>query len=69
MNLSDTARALGYTSIHYFSKQFKKITGMPPSQYQNSIRTADSDPVYQHIDLEQIALISKDPEDKDHPAS
>lgn len=63
MNLSDTARALGYTSIHYFSKQFKKITGMPPSQYQNSIRTAGSDPVCHHIDLEQKELISKAPAD------
>lgn len=53
MNLTDTARALGYTSIHYFSKQFKKITGMPPSHYQNTIRSASSDPVYQHIDLDQ----------------
>ncbi len=65
MNLTDTARALGYTSIHYFSKQFKKITGMPPSQYQNSVRTADSDPVCQQIDLDQIRLIAKAPEDKD----
>lgn len=65
MNLTDTARALGYTSIHYFSKQFKKITGMPPSQYQNSIRTAGSDPVCQHIDLDQKELISKAPADTD----
>ena len=63
MNLTDTAHALGYTSIHYFSKQFKKITGMPPSQYQNSIRTAGSDPVCHHIDLEQKELISKAPAD------
>ena len=53
MNLTDTAKALGYTSIHYFSKQFKKITGMPPSKYQNTIRSTSSDPVYQHIDLDQ----------------
>ncbi len=53
MNLTDTARALGYTSIHYFSKQFKKITGIPPSRYQESIRMAGSDPLYQHIELEQ----------------
>ena len=66
MNLTDTALALGYTSIHYFSKQFKKITGMPPSQYQNTIRSASSDPVYQHIDLDQHPeLISRDEPDKD----
>lgn len=69
MNLTDTALSLGYTSIHYFSKQFKKITGVPPSQYQNSIRTAGSDPVCQHIDLEQIKLISKVPADTDPPLS
>ena len=55
MSLTETAQALGYTSIHYFSKQFKKITGMPPSQYQSSIRSAGSNPVYHHIDLEQGA--------------
>ena len=65
MNLSDTARALGYTSIHYFSKQFKKITGMPPSEYQNFIRTAGSDPVCQHIDLDQKKLTPRVSADTD----
>lgn len=69
MNLTDTAHALGYTSIYYFSKQFKKITGIPPSQYQKSIRTAGSDPVYQHIDLEQKKFISKDTVDTGLPSS
>lgn len=49
MNLTDTSKALGYTSIHYFSKQFKKITGMTPSEYKNSIQSAQNDPVYQQI--------------------
>lgn len=53
MNLTDTAKTLGYTSIHYFSKQFKKITGIPPSRYQESIRSAGNDPIYQQIELEQ----------------
>ena len=29
---------LGYTSIHYFSRQFKKTTGMTPSEYASSIK-------------------------------
>ncbi len=50
-NLTDTAAALGYTSIQYFSKQFKKITGMNPSSYQKSIHSAKKDSLYQHIEL------------------
>ena len=49
MNLTDTAQALGYSSVQYFSKQFKKYTGMTPSEYKNSIKAARNDPVYRHI--------------------
>ena len=52
MNLTDTAAALGYTSIYYFSKQFKKIPGMSPSQYQKMVRSSKKDPIYEQIDLE-----------------
>ncbi len=52
MNLTATANALGYTSIHYFSKQFKKITGMSPSQYQKMVRSSKKDPLYEQIDLD-----------------
>ena len=52
MNLTDTAASLGYTSIYYFSKQFKKITGMSPSQYQKMVRSSKKDPIYEQIDLE-----------------
>lgn len=38
MNFTQIADALGYTSIHYFSRQFKKITGMTPSEYASSIK-------------------------------
>ena len=37
-NISQIAEILGYSSIHYFSRQFKKITGMTPSQYSLSIQ-------------------------------
>ncbi|MEG0962250.1 MAG: AraC family transcriptional regulator [Lachnospiraceae bacterium] len=37
-NFTQIADFLGYTSIHYFSRQFKKITGMNPSEYALSIK-------------------------------
>ncbi len=38
MNFSQIADRLGYSSIHYFSRQFKKQTGMTPTEYSESIR-------------------------------
>lgn len=38
LNFTQIAESLGYTSIHYFSRQFKKITGMTPSEYSSSIK-------------------------------
>ncbi len=32
------AQALGYTSIHYFSRHFKKVSGMSPSEYAAIVR-------------------------------
>lgn len=37
-NFSQISDCLGYSSIHYFSRQFKKITGMTPSEYASSIK-------------------------------
>ncbi|SHJ24992.1 Helix-turn-helix domain-containing protein [Hespellia stercorisuis DSM 15480] len=37
-NFTQIAEFLGYNSIHYFSRQFKKITGMTPSEYSSSIK-------------------------------
>lgn len=39
LNFTEIADRLGYNSIHYFSRQFKKITGMTPSEYAVSIRS------------------------------
>lgn len=39
MNFSQISDSLGYTSIHYFSRQFKKITGMTPTEYAFSIKS------------------------------
>ena len=43
MNFTQISSYLGYTSIHYLSRQFKKITGRTPSEYATSIK-ALSDP-------------------------
>lgn len=38
MNFTQIANYLGYTSVHYFSRQFKHLTGMTPSEYGTSIK-------------------------------
>ena len=38
LNVTQIADALGYTSIHYFTRQFKKISGMTPTEYSASIK-------------------------------
>lgn len=37
-NFTEIAGLLGYTSIHYFSRHFKKATGMTPSEYAGSVK-------------------------------
>ncbi len=37
-NFTEIAALLGYTSIHYFSRHFKKVSGMTPSEYASSIK-------------------------------
>ena len=37
-NFTQIADLLGYTSIHYFSRHFKKATDMTPSQYASSVK-------------------------------
>ncbi|MBQ8683528.1 MAG: helix-turn-helix domain-containing protein [Clostridia bacterium] len=37
MNFSQISNALNFSSLHYFSRLFKKYTSMSPSEYQNSI--------------------------------
>ncbi|WP_127587687.1 AraC family transcriptional regulator [Paenibacillus koleovorans] len=38
MNYTQIAEALGYSSVHYFSRHFKQVTDMSPSQYDKSLR-------------------------------
>ncbi len=42
LNLTQIADYLGYSSIHYFSRQFKKLTGMSPSKYAASAAQHES---------------------------
>lgn len=37
-NFTEIAEILGYSSIHYFSRHFKKLTGMTPSEYATSVK-------------------------------
>lgn len=37
-NFTQIAGLLGYDSIHYFSRQFKNLTGMSPSEYAKSVK-------------------------------
>ena len=38
LNFTQIATELGYSSIHYFSRQFKQVSGMSPSEYATSIK-------------------------------
>lgn len=38
LNFTQISEQLGYSSIHYFSRQFKKMSGMTPSEYASSIK-------------------------------
>jgi len=38
MNITQIADLLGFSSIHYFSRTFKQITGMSPTEYAMSVR-------------------------------
>ncbi|GGI45336.1 hypothetical protein GCM10008018_11570 [Paenibacillus marchantiophytorum] len=37
-NFTEISTMLGYTSIHYFSRDFKKTVGMSPSDYAKSVK-------------------------------
>ncbi len=41
-NFTEIAAALGYQSIYYFSRYFKKVTGMTPSEYASSVKMLSS---------------------------
>lgn len=37
-NVSQISEILGYSSVHYFSRQFKKLTNMSPIEYSRSVK-------------------------------
>jgi len=39
MSFTELAHYLSYSSLQYFSRQFKKATGMSPLEYSNSVKT------------------------------
>lgn len=41
-NFTEIAAALGYQSIYYFSRHFKKVSGMTPSEYAGSVKMLSS---------------------------
>ncbi|WP_179215818.1 AraC family transcriptional regulator [Paenibacillus sp. MY03] len=43
-NLTEISNLLGYSSVHYFSRHFKKTVGMTPSEYARTIK-ARNEPV------------------------
>ena len=44
LNFTQISDKLGYTSIHYFSRQFKKLATMTPSEYATSIQLLSEKP-------------------------
>lgn len=38
LNVTQTAQALGYSSVHHFSAQFKRVMGLTPTEYVKSVR-------------------------------
>lgn len=38
LNISEIATELGFSSLHYFSRLFKRVTAMSPSEYARSVR-------------------------------
>lgn len=39
LNFSEISRRLSFSSIHYFSRRFKAISGMTPSEYAASVKS------------------------------
>ena len=38
LNFTQIAAALGFRSVHYFSRRFRLVTGMSPSEYAHSVK-------------------------------
>ena len=38
LNFTQIAARLGFQSVHYFSRRFRQVTGMSPSEYERSVK-------------------------------
>ena len=38
MNFTEVSEALCYSTVHHFSRQFKQMFGMTPTEYAKSVR-------------------------------
>ena len=45
LNFTQIAEKLGFQSVHYFSRRFKLLTGMSPSQYAKSVKMLSDAPL------------------------
>lgn len=45
LNFTQIAALLGFRSVHYFSRRFKLLTGMSPSQYAKSVKMLSDAPL------------------------
>jgi len=45
MNVSQIAACLGFRSVQYFSRRFKLVTGMSPSEYARSVKMLSDTPL------------------------
>lgn len=57
MNFSQIADALGYSSVHYFSRQFKKQTKMTPSEYSRLTGKYSGTPSALSSDVRPVACL------------
>ena len=55
MNFTQISEFLGYSSINYFSRQFKKLCGMTPTEYALSIKAISERPQNSEKDIKNGA--------------
>lgn len=48
-NYTQIADQLGYASIHYFSRQFKELAGMTPTEYSASLKQRTQQPLKRNL--------------------
>ena len=44
LNITEISSRLGFSSVHYFSRRFKKLTGMTPTEYARSVKMLMENP-------------------------